>query len=169
MTQSPPFPLLQHPAFKQLSEAGGKRLQDEGLGLKFELGQQLCEPTAIPARILILLKGRARLVGTHNGRLTTVGKFGPGSVIGAASLLSGVACENVIASEEVLAWAIPDQLWSDLYGAEDSFRAWCDQQLWPQELFKVLEVLEQGIEQVVREPLPVGEVHVLEHALESIQ
>ena len=138
MTQSPSFPLLQHPAFKQLSEAGGKRLQDEGQGLKFELGQQLCEPTAIPARILVLLKGRrawwARTTVAHHG-----GKFGPGSVIGAASLLSGAACENVIASEEVLAWAIPDQLWSDLYDAEDSFRAWCDQQLWPQELFKVLE------------------------------
>ena len=29
----------------------------------------------------MLLQGQARLVGRHNGRLTTVGKFGPGSVI----------------------------------------------------------------------------------------
>ena len=144
MTESPSFPLLQHPAFKELSEAGGQRLQHEGRGLKFDLGQQLCEPSAIPARILVLLKGRARLVGTQNGRLTTVGKFGPGGVIGAASLLTGAACENVIAAEEVLAWAIPDQLWSELYEAEEGFRRWCDEQLWPQELFKLLEVLEQG-------------------------
>ena len=114
MTQPQPFPLLQLPAFKELSEAGATRLQDEAQGLKFELGQQLCEPAAIPARILVLLKGRARLVGTQNGRLTTVGKFGPGSVIGAASLLSGSPCENVIASEDVIAYALPDELWADL-------------------------------------------------------
>ena len=144
MTQSLSFPLLQHKAFQQLSEAGAKRLEAEGRGLKFELGQQLCQPSSIPARILVLLKGRARLVGTHNGRLTTVGKFGPGSVVGAASLMSGAACENVIASEEVLAWSIPDHLWIDLYSSEESFRTWCDQQLWPQELFQLLEILDQG-------------------------
>ena len=144
MTQPQPFPLLQLPAFKELSEAGATRLQNEAQGLQFELGQQLCEPAAIPARILVLLKGRARLVGTQNGRLTTVGKFGPGSVIGAASLLSGSPCENVIAAEDVIAYALPDELWSALYASEASFRSWCDQQLWPQELLKLLEVLEEG-------------------------
>ncbi|MEB3254156.1 MAG: cyclic nucleotide-binding domain-containing protein, partial [Synechococcus sp.] len=109
MTQSPPFPLLQHPAFRGLSDAGSSRLQSATRMLRFELGQQLCEPKDIPARILVLLKGQARLVGRHNGRLTTVGKFGPGSVIGAASLLCGNPCENVIASEEVVACAVPDQ------------------------------------------------------------
>ena len=87
MTQSPPFPLLKHPAFQGLSDAALSRLQESTKLLRFELGQQLSEPNDIPARILVLLKGRARLVGRHNGRLTTVGKFGPGSVIGAASLL----------------------------------------------------------------------------------
>ena len=74
----------------------------------------MCEPDEIAARILVILQGQARLVGRHNGRLTTVGKLGPGSVVGAASLLSGVPCENVIASGEVIAFAISDQLWSEL-------------------------------------------------------
>ncbi|MBL6803680.1 MAG: cyclic nucleotide-binding domain-containing protein, partial [Synechococcus sp. BS307-5m-G38] len=89
MTQSPPFPLLKHPAFQGLSESGTSRLEQASKVLRFELGQQLCEPDDIPARILVLLQGQARLVGRNNGRLTTVGKFGPGSVIGAASLLCG--------------------------------------------------------------------------------
>ena len=55
MTQPQPFPLLQLPAFKELSEAGATRLQNEVQGLQFELGQQLCEPAAIPARILVLM------------------------------------------------------------------------------------------------------------------
>ncbi|BEV36848.1 peptidase domain-containing ABC transporter (plasmid) [Synechococcus sp. M16CYN] len=117
--------------------------------LRFELGQQLCKSKEIPARILILQKGRARLVGRHNGRLTTVGKFGLGSVIGAASLLSGNPCENVIASEEVIACAVPDQDWADLYATENSFRNWCDQQLWPQELLSLLESL--GAETAARD------------------
>ena len=73
--------------------------------LRFELGGQLCDPNDIPARILVILQGQARLVGRQNGRLTTVGKFGPGSVIGAASLLCGAPCENVIAAQEVVACA----------------------------------------------------------------
>ena len=88
----------------------------------------------------------ARLVGRHNGRLTTVGKFGPSSVIGAASLLCGAPCENVIAAEEVIACAISDELWRELYLNEASFRQWCDQQLWPQELLQLLEALENTAE-----------------------
>ena len=142
MTQSPSFPLLQHPAFRGLSDAAASRLERDCKVLRFELGGQLCEPNDIAARVLIVLQGRARLVGRHNGRLTTVGKFGPGSVIGAASLLCGAPCENVIAAEEVIACAISDELWRELYSSEASFRQWCDQQLWPQELLKLLEALE---------------------------
>ena len=153
MTQSSPFPLLKHPAFSDLSEEGSDRLQQCTRVLRFELGQQLCEPDDIPARILVLLKGQARLVGRQKGRLTTVGKFGPGSVIGAASLLSGNPCENVIASDEVIACAIPDQDWTDFYAAEKSFREWCDKQLWPQELLSLLETLDVGTAETDSSPL----------------
>ena len=111
---------------------------------RFELGAQLSEPNEIPARILGHSPRPARLVGRYNGRLTTVGKFGPGSVIGAASLLAGSPCENVIAAEEMIACGISDELWRELYAKEASFRHWCDQQLWPQELLNLLEALEQN-------------------------
>ena len=144
MTSSSSFPLLNHPAFRGLSENGSQRLEQGSNPLRFELGQQLCDPDDIPARILVVLQGQARLVGRHNGRLTTVGKFGPGSVIGAASLLSGQPCENVIAADEVIACAISDELFSTLYNSEVSFKTWCDEQLWPQELLKLLEFLEES-------------------------
>ena len=144
MSQPPSFPLLDHPAFQGLSDASAARLQSGCNVLRFELGGQLCEGQDIAARVLVVLQGQARLVGRHNGRLTTVGKFGPGSVIGAASLLCGAPCENVIAAEEMIACAIPDELWRELYASESSFRHWCDQQLWPQELLKLLETLEQN-------------------------
>ena len=40
MTQSPPFPLLKHPAFKGVSDAALTQLQDSTKLLRFELGQQ---------------------------------------------------------------------------------------------------------------------------------
>ena len=144
MTQTPSFPLLEHPAFLGVSEASLSNLKSSCRVLRFDLGGQLSDPNDIPARILVILQGQARLVGRHKGRLTTVGKFGPGSVVGAASLLCGTPCENVIAAEEVIACAISDELWCELYASEASFRHWCDQQLWPQELLKLLEVLEQS-------------------------
>ena len=144
MTQSPPSPLLKHPAFRGLSGAAASKLAQAARVLRFELGRQLCDGVDISARVLVILQGQARMVGRHNGRLTTVGKFGPGSVIGAASLLCGKPCENVLAAEEVICCAVPDELWHELYAGETSFRDWCDQQLWPQELLMLLEVLEEN-------------------------
>ena len=54
----------------------------------------------------------------------------------------------MIAAGEVIACAISDQLWRELYSREASFRHWCDLQLWPQELLKLLEVLEHKTPEV---------------------
>ena len=164
MTQTPSFPLLDHPAFRGVSEASVTRLEASCRVLRFELGGQLSDSNNIAARILVILKGKARLVGRHHGRLTTVGKYGPGSVIGAASLLCGAPCENVIAAEEVIACAISDELWRELYASEASFRQWCDQQLWPQELLKLLEALEQTTPEADSSAL-----EKLENALQSAE
>ena len=145
MTQKPSFPLLEHPAFCGVTESAASVLVNGCNVLRFELGGLLSDANDIAGRILVILQGQARLVARQNGRLTTVNKFGPGSVIGAASLLCGAPCENVIAAEEVIACAISDEIWRELYASEASFRQWCDQQLWPQELLKLLEALEQTI------------------------
>ena len=153
MTQPSPSPLLQHPAFSGLSQTASLRLAEATRQLRFELGQQLCDGQTIPARVLVVLQGQARLVSRQNGVLTTVGKFGPGSVIGAASLMTGAPCEHVIAADEVIACAISDEHWNDLYASEDSFRNWCDAQLWPQELLGLLEVLDQTSAETDQSPL----------------
>ena len=164
MTQSPPFPLLRHPAFQELSPQGAQKLQQASRVLRFELGQQMAAPESIPANILILLQGQARLVSRHHGRLTTVGKFGPGSVIGAASLLCGQPCENVVASQETTACAIADEVWAELYAAEASFRSWCDRQIWPQELLQLIEALRQNSPDSTTSP-----VQLLEQGLKAAE
>jgi ATP-binding cassette subfamily B protein len=164
MTQSRPSPLLQHPAFSGLSQSAANRLAQATRQLRFELGQPLCDADTIPARVLVILQGQARFVSRRNGLLTTVGKFGPGSVIGAASLMTGAPCENVIASDEVIACAIADELWNDFYTSEDSFRDWCDGQIWPQELLGLLEVLDQTSAETDQSPL-----EELGDALQSVE
>ena len=89
MTQTPFSQLLEHPAFSGISNTSVSSLEGACSVLHFDLGGQLSDPKYIAARILIILQGQARLVSRHNGSLTTVCKFGPGSVIGAASLLCG--------------------------------------------------------------------------------
>ncbi len=153
MTQSPSSPLLKHPAFSGLSPSASDRLAKVTRQLRFELGQQLCDANTIAARVLVILQGQARFVSRRNGLLTTVGKFGPGSVIGAASLMTGAPCEHVIAADEVIACAISDEYWNDLYASEDLFRNWCDAQLWPQELLGLLEVLDQTSAETDQSPL----------------
>ena len=142
MSQPTVDQVLQHEAFQGLSEASQARLRD-GIGLlSFDLGQQLVEAGVIPGRVLILLEGRARLVGNDLGRLISLGKFDPGAVLGAASLLCGRNCENLIASDALKAAAISDELWAELYQNDHSFRTWCDRQLWGQEVIALLQDLQ---------------------------
>ncbi|WP_115018944.1 peptidase domain-containing ABC transporter [Synechococcus sp. UW140] len=136
--------LLQHEAFKGLSDPGRTRLQDGIELLSFELGQQLVEAGVIPGRVLIVLEGRARLVGDDQGRLISLGKFEAGALLGAASLLCGRNCENLIASDAITAASITDELWAELYQQEESFRRWCDKQLWGQEVIALLQDLQKS-------------------------
>ena len=136
--------LLQHEAFKDLAEPYRQRLLDGSSLLTFELGQQLVQPGVVPGRVLIVLQGQARLVGTDQERLISLGKYGPGAVLGAASLLSGRSCEALIASDALTTASIPEDLWVELYQQDFSFRTWCDQQLWAQEVIAVVQDLQRG-------------------------
>ena len=71
------------------------------------------EPDEITARILVILQGQIRLVGRHNGRLTTV-QVRPCS--GGAASLQRAPCENVIAAEEEI--AVLFRLNRELYSQE---------------------------------------------------
>ena len=119
MIQKPFLPLRKHPAFREVSDASLSKLEGSCSVLRFDLGGQLLNQTK--SRRNSCHSPRARQAcRRHNGRLTTVGKVGPGSVVGAASLL-GAPCENVIAAEEVIAYAISDELWRELYSKKPRF------------------------------------------------
>ena len=143
MTQTTAQQLLQNEAFQGLSDTSRARIETEAEWLSFELGQPLITPGTIPGRVLVLMEGQARLIGDDQGRLISLGKVSSGALVGAASLLSGYGCENLIASDSLSAAALSDALWADLYRSEASFRRWCDDQLWPQELATLLQQLQR--------------------------
>ncbi|EAQ70237.1 type I secretion system ABC transporter/ HlyB family [Synechococcus sp. RS9909] len=142
MTQALAGQLIQHDWFGCLSKDAQQQVLQQAQLLSFDLGQQLVDPGVIPGRVLILLNGRARLVGQSQGRLLSLGKFEAGAVLGAASLLNGRGIENLIASDTVTAAAISDELWAELYQQEDSFRRWCQGQLWVSETAALIQDLQ---------------------------
>ena len=110
--------------------------------VSFDVGQQVVDPGIIPGRVLLLLQGRVRLIGEDQGKILSFGKFEVGSLLGAASLMCGAGIENLIASEAVVAASIRDELWAEFYQQEESFKRWCDNQLWPSEIVAILQSLQ---------------------------
>ena len=143
MTTTPIAALQEHPAFLSLSQDGQDKINQSAKLLRFRIGQTIADGATMPANVVVLLNGQARLLGREKGQLVTLAKIGPGSVVGLVSLLRGLACEDVSTSTESTGLAIPDQCIADLYRDEESFRTWCQQTLWPAELAALIEAIQQ--------------------------
>ena len=129
------------PAFQTCSEAGLERIKAEGSLVRFSIGHALSSHSIIPNRVLLLLSGKARLLGQHNGQLNTLAMLGPGTLVGLPSLLRAEGCEEVSAATALEAWALPDTLVADLYASEAGFRAWCNSTVFPAELASLINTL----------------------------
>ena len=143
MTTTPIAALQEHPAFRALSQDGQAKVNQTAKLLRFRIGQTIADSSTMPANVVVLLNGQARLLGREKGQLVTLAKMGPGSVVGLVSLLRGVPCEDASASTESTAVAIPDQCIANLYRDEESFRIWCHQTLWPAELATLIEAIQK--------------------------
>lgn len=112
--------LAQYPPFDRLGDQDWQRLEP-GLGLRrFKLGQVLLRRDVLPEAVLVLLEGQARsLISELGGQgERTIERHGAGSLVGWLSLLRAGPCEQVRASAEVTAVAIPAQTWAELQHLE---------------------------------------------------
>jgi len=141
MTATPAVSLKQHPAFQSLSAIALGQLEEELRLVRFQPGQPLCRDGMVPSEVLLLLSGQARLLVQDHERLTTLARLGPGTLVGLASLLRASGCEDVAASSDVVAAAIPDRAVLRLLAEEPGFREWCGTTLWPAELYALLKGL----------------------------
>ena len=138
MTQVPIHPLLlQLPVLSGLPDHLLERLQAESRMRRYGIGQPLCLANQLPSELLLIVEGKARLLAREAGRWLTVDKLEPGSWVGLASLLRAGGCEEVSASEPVLALAIPDALALELIGDEVFYGAVCAEVLSAELVFLV--------------------------------
>ncbi len=133
--------LKQLKAFKECSDEALQTIEASGSRISFAIGHSLSTNALIPDRVLVILSGRARLLGEQNGKPVTLGLMGPGSFIGLPSLLRAEACEEVSAMEPIEAWSIPDNLIAELYREEACFQKWCQTTLFLAELASFLSAL----------------------------
>ena len=163
MTATPAGSLRNLPAFTGLSDAGLALLESRGRVLRYQLGQIISERSTLPAQVIVLLNGQGRLLAFESGTMVTVGRLQPGSIIGLASLLREHPCEDVTATCELNALAIPDECIADLYRNEAGFREWCQQQLWPAELVALIQAIQ------AKSPHADGSLKWLQPALQQGQ
>ena len=139
MTATSKANLLQHPAFVGLGSDAQAALISAAHDVEFKVGQSISTATVIPNRILLITSGRARLLGRQDRREYTLALLSKTAFVGLASLLRAEGCEEVIASTDVKAIAIPDRIILDTWQKEATFRNWCIQTLFPAELASILD------------------------------
>ena len=145
MTNAAATALQDHPAFSGLSEESLIQIQQTCVLLDYQPGQPLTRSNQIPSQVLLILSGQARLLVRHLQRTQTLRKVGPGELVGLASLVRAAGCESVTASTPVQALAVPDQAVLQLMQTEPSFRSFCQQTIWPAELFALLKHQSQDL------------------------
>lgn len=133
--------LRQLPPFSALDPAVLETLLSSSQTLSFRVGQMVSDGNLIPSQVLVILEGQARLLGLDQGKLITLGKLGPGGIIGLASLLRAGGCETITASTPLVALAIPDSELLRLHQEQPAFREWCDATLFPAEVSALLSEL----------------------------
>ncbi|QPN67345.1 peptidase domain-containing ABC transporter [Synechococcus sp. CBW1006] len=139
MTLTPASSLQRHAAFQNLSSSGQRLLAEHAKLVRFRVGQGLTDGGILPAKVMVILQGQARLLGREQGRMTTLSRLGPGDLVGVVSLLRGEPCESVSAATELLAACLDDQHILELHRTEPSFRQWCLETVWRAEVAALLD------------------------------
>ena len=120
--------------FNGFSDESKKILSEKVKLISFDIGEQLIDENIIPGRVLVVLNGSARCLIREKGKLKNFRKYEIGAIIGAASIMTGHPCENYTAGDELEAFSIEEELWSNLYENDEKFKRWCDSQIWIEEV-----------------------------------
>ena len=115
-----------------------------GKEIKFSIGQCLCSDEYLPGQILLIKSGNARLIGKINGKPIALKKLGPGEIIGMASILKGQPCEEVRASQDLIALSLRDNYFQESYLNKFEIKKSCDTNLWEAELIFLLKNYLEG-------------------------
>ena len=127
-----------------LSDALSGKLRDQGRLRRYAIGQSLCISSQIPSELLLIVEGSARLLGRSKNNWISLERLLPGDWVGLSSLLRAGGCEEVSASEEVLAVSIPDRLAIELINDAGFYQEACAEVLAGELVALVQKLSEQG-------------------------
>ena len=137
--------LKAHPPFNQLSEKSYSLIKSALEIYQCDIGHQLIHKQTLPNSISIVLKGEVRLLGVHHGQPYTIGRMGPGAIIGLASLLRADGCEQVSAASNLVIARLTDATILELYKSDAVFRKWCQSHFWLAETCSLIDRITQGV------------------------
>jgi ATP-binding cassette subfamily B protein len=140
--------LINQTPFDQLSDSALEKLMAKLQPLRYRMGQALLVREKLPTQVIILYEGQARLLGydPRTKMPVTLRILEPGTVVGWASLVRGIACETVTASTELIGFALPAADFLELLVQEPAFRIAFQDSCALIELFDVLgaQLLQQA-------------------------
>jgi len=148
--------LLSQPYIQELPEQSQKELLEQVHVWKYRMGQPMLVLKRKPKYVLVLYKGGARCVylDPRSNKLVTIQRFIKGDVIGWLSALRGYTCENIIATDESVAIAIPAQLFTELWEHQVNWRKFFSRQAIPIEIAEMINFeLSETAYQVMTIPL----------------
>jgi ATP-binding cassette, subfamily B, bacterial HlyB/CyaB len=110
--------------------------------VRYRLGQSMLVREKMPAQILVICEGQARLLGydQRTEMLESLGIAKAGEILGWLGLVRGISCETAIASTEVVAIALAAADFWELLISEPQFRQALCGQTASAEVFELLSL-----------------------------
>ena len=109
--------LAKQPPFALLPESALDQWFAQVAILNFSPGETILSNNSLSSRLLLVIRGEVRLLGQSigNDQPLSLGRRGPGQLLGWSSLMRGGACEASIASTDVRLLAFPSSLFINAY------------------------------------------------------
>ncbi|MEO0455750.1 MAG: peptidase domain-containing ABC transporter [Cyanobacteria bacterium P01_A01_bin.114] len=125
--------------FNRLPSSELKSLASKSQLLRYRIGQPIVRRETLPYQIVVLMEGRARLLGydPYSQSPLTLARLSSGDAIGFAGLVRGVACESAIASTEIVAVTIPANEFPKLFSTHAEFASAVQSRCYLAELFDI--------------------------------
>ncbi|MEM8810060.1 MAG: peptidase domain-containing ABC transporter [Cyanobacteria bacterium P01_G01_bin.38] len=125
--------------FKRLPPHEVESLASKSQLLRYRIGQPIARRETLPYQIVVIMEGRARLLGydPYSQSPLTLARLSSGDAIGFAGLVRGIACESAIASTEIVAVTIPANEFPKLFSTYPDFAKVIQSRCYLAELFDI--------------------------------
>ncbi|ACK64619.1 cyclic nucleotide-regulated ABC bacteriocin/lantibiotic exporter [Rippkaea orientalis PCC 8801] len=163
--------LLQNTApFEHLPQSVIQQLINRSQPWRYHMGQVILMREKMPSGIMILLEGKARLLGydPRTKMPLTLKLLEPGAIIGGVNVIRGVPCETAIASTECVTVMVDQGEFLDLFNEYPAFGSFFKDDCSLIELFELLgKQLDQqaqgmgNLKELAQEILPDTKIYYL--------